>query len=245
MTITKKKNEELITTVLRLPLAEGALTERLSPLTAKSVRRQWARDIFNGLSHIHQQGIIHADIKPDNILVMADGRLVIADFGISEPYITLGDHDSSHNNEKSSMSYRDINLLVLPNDNDGYSPLGMEVDVWAAAVVLICIELGYKMEVTTQKVIDDASAQQNVAIYKKYGKTREELNYVELNNAYNTKVIDYKYGERAWHQYLLDNVVSGKITGEWKDRYHADIVQSMFVVDRHLRPSATAVVAML
>ncbi len=37
--------------------------------------------LFEGLDMIHQQGIIHRDIKPDNIMVQPDGSLLILDLG--------------------------------------------------------------------------------------------------------------------------------------------------------------------
>ena len=39
--------------------------------------------ILSALQHAHQNGIIHRDIKPQNILVHADGHIKVADFGIA------------------------------------------------------------------------------------------------------------------------------------------------------------------
>ena len=39
--------------------------------------------IMRGLSHAHSRGIIHRDIKPQNIMVLRDGRVKVADFGIA------------------------------------------------------------------------------------------------------------------------------------------------------------------
>lgn len=39
--------------------------------------------LFSTLNSIHRNGIIHRDIKPENILVDEEGKLVLADFGIS------------------------------------------------------------------------------------------------------------------------------------------------------------------
>ena len=41
------------------------------------------RDIIAGLSYLHDIGIIHRDIKLDNILMDAEGSIKICDFGVS------------------------------------------------------------------------------------------------------------------------------------------------------------------
>ncbi len=42
-----------------------------------------AREIASALSHAHMNNLVHCDIKPHNILVMPDGRVKVADFGIA------------------------------------------------------------------------------------------------------------------------------------------------------------------
>ncbi|XP_028411499.1 serine/threonine-protein kinase/endoribonuclease IRE1-like [Dendronephthya gigantea] len=44
---------------------------------------QMIREILSGLEFLHGKGILHRDLKPSNVLVDIEGRMKLADFGIS------------------------------------------------------------------------------------------------------------------------------------------------------------------
>jgi serine/threonine protein kinase len=53
------------------------------PLPVDLARRV-LREAAMALGHAHKRGIVHRDVKPANIMVEADGRVVLTDFGISK-----------------------------------------------------------------------------------------------------------------------------------------------------------------
>lgn len=74
------------TAVISMEYVEGETLRRfLKRCGPVSVRRglEWARQICTGLGAAHRQGVIHRDLKPDNIMICLDGTAKVMDFGIA------------------------------------------------------------------------------------------------------------------------------------------------------------------
>jgi serine/threonine protein kinase len=77
--------------IMELVVGETARqrVERRGPLpVAEAV--QIVHDAALGLGAAHELGIVHRDVKPDNLLISADGKLKVADLGLARPTLGTG-----------------------------------------------------------------------------------------------------------------------------------------------------------
>jgi len=96
-------------------------------LNENQLRKIFA-EVIQGLYYLHKNGIIHRDIKPQNILQTLDGTIKIADFGVAD--IVEGEDFI----KKSEGTYHFMAPeSVTTNQNPkGYS--GKVADIWAMGV---------------------------------------------------------------------------------------------------------------
>jgi len=74
--------------VMDLVLSADGETHTLADVSPGSVEESqvldWFRQMCAALAYVHAQGIVHRDIKLNNILLAPDGRCILSDFGISK-----------------------------------------------------------------------------------------------------------------------------------------------------------------
>ena len=72
---------------LTIKVYAAELVRRLGSNQPSEMVLTWPFPQMSGLEVLHDMKIIHCDLKPDNILVCADGHLKISDFGLSVSWL--------------------------------------------------------------------------------------------------------------------------------------------------------------
>ena len=98
--------------------------------------RCWFRDLILGIEYLHAQGVVHRDIKPDNLLLTADDVLKIVDFGVSEMF----EKESDMTTAKSAGSPAFLPPELCVSRHGGIS--GKAADIWSMGVTLYCLYFG-------------------------------------------------------------------------------------------------------
>ncbi|MEU6625442.1 serine/threonine-protein kinase [Streptomyces litmocidini] len=69
--------------VLVMERAAGSLRELLDAGASGADRGRLIAGICEGLAHLHRSGWVHADLKPENVLLGRDGSVKLSDFGLA------------------------------------------------------------------------------------------------------------------------------------------------------------------
>jgi serine/threonine-protein kinase len=124
---------------LTMELAEsGTLREALQPerpLRPLADRLADVRALISGLGAIHAAGIVHRDIKPDNLLRMSDGRLVLSDFGLA-----------TNPSEAPIMTVMVGTPTYMAPEVVMGDPATPQSDVWALGIVIYELLFGRRPE---------------------------------------------------------------------------------------------------
>ncbi|CCH60098.1 hypothetical protein TBLA_0C02940 [Henningerozyma blattae CBS 6284] len=95
----------------------------------ESLIRHSTTQILAGLSYLHSKGILHRDMKADNILLDGEGICKISDFGISRK--------SKDIYSNSEMTMRGTVFWMAPEMVDTKQGYSAKVDIWSLGCIIL------------------------------------------------------------------------------------------------------------
>ncbi|KAG2122902.1 kinase-like domain-containing protein [Suillus clintonianus] len=94
-----------------------------------AVRMKLLYDVLNGLNELHDQGIVHGNLKPTNILIDYQGNAVLVEFGLTPMPWTLRERHSKWDSD-CYLAPELLSITPTPTPTPTFSS-----DVWATGMV--------------------------------------------------------------------------------------------------------------
>ncbi|HLI23384.1 MAG TPA: protein kinase, partial [Acidimicrobiales bacterium] len=126
----------------RLPGLTLADRIRQGPVPARQVEAM-GQDVLAALGAAHALRMVHRDIKPGNILLDADGRAKVADFGIAKSLQAPGQEDTALADLTSTGLVVGTPAYLSPERMTGH-PATPQADLYALGVVMWEALTGHK-----------------------------------------------------------------------------------------------------
>lgn len=117
-------------TVVITRYVEGGPLTGILPLEDDRARDRIAYQLMDVVSHLHDNNIVHRDVKPDNIIVRPDGTIVLLDYGIVR---RMGEMETS-------ATVIGTRPYMSPEQVNGMSE--RRSDIWGLGVVLYIMYTG-------------------------------------------------------------------------------------------------------
>ncbi|KAG7320225.1 hypothetical protein KOW79_016078 [Hemibagrus wyckioides] len=127
------ENKDKIVIVMEYA-SKGELYDYISERRKLSERetRHFFRQIVSAVHHCHKKGVVHRDLKLENVLLDDNYNIKIADFGLSNLY----------HKDKLLQTFCGSPLYASPEIVNGRPYRGPEVDSWALGVLLYTLVYG-------------------------------------------------------------------------------------------------------
>lgn len=96
-------------------------------LLKRNIVKSFSSQLIQGIEHCHMNGVLHRDLKPQNILISNTGKLKIADFGLARSFVPP---IRPFTHEVVTLWYRPPEVLL------GSKKYGLPMDMWAVGAIM-------------------------------------------------------------------------------------------------------------
>ena len=104
------------------------INQKLNPPQI-NIRKKWCSQISMAVRYLHETGIVHSDIKPENILIGSNWEAKVCDVGGG--YFI--------NDEITDKIYTDMYLPLTLHIGDIQKDTGKETDMYSLSLIIMCI----------------------------------------------------------------------------------------------------------
>lgn len=111
---------------------QGGPKESLRRILDVAIQFAW------GLHYAHEQGLIHQDVKPANVLMLPDGTAKVSDFGLAKARAMHGESSQTADRGQSILvSSGGMTPAYCSPEQAGKQPLSRKTDIWSWAVSVL------------------------------------------------------------------------------------------------------------
>ncbi len=109
-------------------LYEGGTDRAMERILNFAIQFAW------GLHYAHEQGLVHQDVKPGNVLVTTDGTVKVTDFGLAKARALAGETPLSSAAQSILVTSGGMTPAYCSPEQANARPLSRKTDIWSWAI---------------------------------------------------------------------------------------------------------------
>ena len=133
-------------------LYEGGKQRALERILDVAIQCAW------GLHFAHEQGLVHQDVKPSNMMMTDKGLVKVTDFGLAKARAMAGEEDLQREDQSILVSWGGMTPAYCSPEQADRQPLSRKTDIWSWGVSVLEMFVG-KVIWTEGKAVRETLAQ--------------------------------------------------------------------------------------
>jgi tetratricopeptide (TPR) repeat protein len=117
-------------------LYEGGPERALERMLDVAIQFAW------GLHTAHEQGLVHQDVKPANVMMAVDGTAKVTDFGLAKARAMAGEEGALEGDQSILVSSGGMTPAYCSPEQAAHQPLSRKTDIWSWGVSVLEMFVG-------------------------------------------------------------------------------------------------------